>query len=1123
MPRKIFAQDSMVQGVSQQPKAVRGFSLAERQENYIPHPVKGLTKRPPCVYQGKLFDKTYSFKAHKYDRSEEERFIFTMGTQNLQAFGTDGTEYPVEDISGDIPVTAQEGLGYLDFRKTTRNAAGAVVPVNDMMPLLAEWSSMGITTMTTAISTTDKGPLGFGHWTDHELLGAAGNIFPTLSSTFSHTGDDGIHSDSDELQSIYVKLDASSPDSVALGWFDTAAWQEAVFAWDGSALTQGALGTGITAGFESLGDGVYRLWAALDVSATILTAGVDPVTLRVAAVGMATDDFQTWGYTRQISDTTLRDYLEDPNDARLLTVADTTIVLNPYASLEKADGTSETLPQIFGKHDFISGTFQDIEDVLYVQIIEGVWESDYRISVGCDSADPIEVTVSTSDGLGAFGLKAIEEVQITTSAVGLWTITINGTACSYTFSAAGTGNDKRAIAYGLIAAINAAPVAVSAKLRNDDKIVLEHDTVNTVMTVALTASPGAWTQNVVQLPGATGDLDSNKVKDIAEAFRDKFAALGAPWTSNIHCGIIGESTLFFYANQTITSFDVTDTRSDTLMRGVYHEVRAFDELPLRVHPNARFKVTLADVRDADDDIGYFVRYDTSSADESFGVEGEYIESTDYATLYELDATTFPHHIVPRFYDKDGNLHNGDAATGEPGALYFEFGPIDWEDRLVGDDDLSPWPSGLNENLNPSLVYTDLFFAKNRLGFVAGSAVDFSETSRFFSFFRTTNRTLLDSDPFTVVASHPDLSVIATAVPFSERLILFSDRAQMLLSGEPLSPRTVSIEPFVNFQVDTSVVPIVSGRSMFFPFPKVGHTGLREIYPSDSEILDADRTLQVPEYIPTGVKQFSMDRRGEFFVIRTEDRLFLYAYLREGQEVLQSAWSELIFHDEDTLEYAEFVGNDLVLIFTRADGTHIELMDLQVDATIPGAAWDVLMDRRTELITGSTYNGGANHTSFHLPYDAPADNTMIAVTAAGVVLPVTVAVGSQCFVTGNQVGVQCYIGVPYRADYEFTTPQAREFTGRAVQPISSAGVHLLYCRVAVSSAMHLTAVVTTTDSTDSEEVWESDTPDDAEFDISVLAPAEETTVILRSDSPLPVTIMNTEWEANLTNRGSRART
>ncbi len=239
--------------------------------------------------------------------------------------------------------------------------------------------------------------------------------------------------------------------------------------------------------------------------------------------------------------------------------------------------------------------------------------------------------------------------------------------------------------------------------------------------------------------------------------------------------------------------------------------------------------------------------------------------------------------------------------------------------------------------------------------------------------------------------------------------------------------------------------------------------------------------------------------------------------------MQSAWGEITFHAEDTLEYAEFVGNDLVLIFTRGDGTHIELMDFQVDATVPGAAWDVLMDRRTELITGATYNAGENHTSFHLPYSAPADSTMIAVTAAGVELPVTTAVGTQCFVTGNHVGVECYIGVSYRADYEFSTPQAREYTGRAVSPISSAGVHTLYCRVALAEAMALTAVVSTTGSPESTETFAADAPDSAEFEISVLAPAEETTVILRSDSPLPVTIINAEWEANLTNRGSRTRT
>ena len=1116
----------MVQGVSQQPKSVRGFSLAERQENFVPHPVKGMTKRPPSVYGGKLFDKTYTFKAHKYDRSETERFIFTMGTQNLQAFGTDGTEYPVEDITGDIPVTAQDGLGYLDFRKTTRNALGQVVPVNDFVPLLAEWTAHGGTTMTTSISTTDVGPLGWGHWTDHELLGAAGNINVSVTPTFSHTGDSGVHSDADELQATYIKLIAGSPGTFLLGWFDSVEWQEATFTWSGTALTITAEDAAITGGFETLGGGVFRLYASIDVSATAITPGVTAVGLRLRAEGNVTETFQTWGWSRQLADTTIRDYQEDVNAGRMLTVADTTIVLNPFHSLEKAATLTPSISETFGSYDFIPGTFQPIQDVFYVQIIEGAFETDYKIAVGTEAVDSIEITVTTSDGIGTpLGVTALHLITIEEAGeVGgdnTWTVTIQGTPVTYVYN----GTSEFQVAQGLVTAINQSPVAVSAKIQDDNQIVIERDYPDSGLTVVLTTEPsdGAWAAQPLRAHGGSNSVDSNKVHDIAADFRDQFAAIGAPWTDGMYCGIIGEATLYFYSSQEITYISVSDSRSDTTMRGIYHEVRAFDELPLRAHHGARFKVTLADKLDATEDVGYFVEYDADAANESFGIDGQYIESLDYATLSEIDASSFPHRILPRFYDKDGNLHNGDAATGEPGALYFEFSQIDWEDRLVGDEILAPWPGGLDPAINPSLTYNDMFFAKNRLGFVAGAAIDLSESSRFFSFFRTTNRTLLDADPFTVVASNPDLSTIATAIPFAERLVLFSERTQLLLSGEPLSPRTVNIEPFVNFQVDTTTLPIVVGRSLFFLFPKTGHLGLREIFPKDGEILDADRTMQVPEYIPTDVRQFSVDRRGEFFLIRTGSRLFLYNYLREGGDILQSAWSEVIFHAEDTLEYAEFVGNDLVLIFTRPDGTHIEVMDFTVDAAIPGAAWDSHMDRRTELITGATYNSGANHTSFHLPYDAPDDTIMICMTAAGVELPVTTAVGTQCFVTGNQVGVQCYLGVPYRADYEFSTPQAREFNGRAVQPIASAGVHLLYCRVSLADAMYLEALITTTDSTDSTETFTAAAPESGVFEVSILAPAEATSVTLRSDSALPVTIMNAEWEANLTNRGSRTRT
>lgn len=1133
MSRKILSQDSMVQGVSQQPRSVRGFSFAERQENFVPHPILGLVRRNPTIFKGDLFDYAEfgQLKAHHYFRSEDEQYVFLFGQQQLKVFDLDGTEYPVEDVSANVPVSGQEGFGYLDFRKMTTNSEGAILYNNDILPQWSEALALTGANLTRTV-TTDTGPLGYSKWLKFELITTgAGLMAYNPSSGSSVSDDDGTFSDATEYLSLYVKLDASGPDSVYLNWADSTGTTTNViltYDWDGSALT---LGTNThpseaSHGFDDLGGGVYRLWATLDPSLVPSIAIGDFIAITFGCNGTAAEYFHAWGLTRQIGDTTHYDYQEDANDLRMLTLADTTIVLNPHVKLDTLADQTPTVPEVFGDFDF-TGTTQLIQDVLYVQVVEGAWESDYRISIGSTIAEPTEVTVRTSDGMGSGGLPQIDQIHIEYAPPsGTWSVSVQGVTCSYTvpYNTVGS-NANNYVASGLVKAINkAAGVTAVAKKKYGSGIIIEGPP-NTSIVTTLGSKPaaGAWSLAAIQNFGTTGELDSVKVADIAQEFVDSFNALPASFTDYIHCGRIGESTLFFYSSAPINYYDVSDSKSDTLMRGIYHEVRAFDQLPVRAHPGARFKITLEDQGETEEDIGYFVEYEPDTSTLYDGVDGQYVESTDYAVPYKLDARTFPHKIVPRFYDKDGNLYDGTAASGTPGALYFEFSRIDWEDRLVGDETLSPWPQGLTPAQNPAGSYQDLFYARGRLGFVAGGVVDFSEASRYFSFFRTTNRTLLDGDPFSVAATHPDMDIIHTAVPFAERLVLVSDRAQMLLSGEPLSARTVHIEPFVRIDADTTTLPLAHKRSMFFLVPKANYLGLTEIYPENQEIMDADRSLQVPQYIPQDIRQFSSDRRGEFFILRTESQMFLYAQLKEGGQLLQSAWSEITFDGGDEMLFSGFNDTSLICVVLRDNRIHLETMSFEFDQVIASAGHQIYGDRLTTATFGA-YDSGAGTSDFTLPWKIPTGATVLAFRDDGTELTVTeqVAGGTNIVVSGDQTGQTVYFGVDYNSDYEFTIPFAREFSGRAQEPILSAGVHLLYNRVALRDTMAVDAIISTTGSTPTTESYSASTPTTEEWEFSILAPAEETSVILRASGGLPCNLLRSEWDANLKNRGSRPR-
>jgi hypothetical protein len=77
--------------------------------------------------------------------------------------------------------------------------------------------------------------------------------------------------------------------------------------------------------------------------------------------------------------------------------------------------------------------------------------------------------------------------------------------------------------------------------------------------------------------------------------------------------------------------------------------------------------------------------------------------------YKFDPLTMPHQLV----------RNADGS--------FTFGPVTWEDRLVGDLETNPNPSFVGAKIN------NLFFYRNRLGFLSNEAVILGRAGDYFNF------------------------------------------------------------------------------------------------------------------------------------------------------------------------------------------------------------------------------------------------------------------------------------------------------------------------------------------------------------------------------------------------------
>jgi hypothetical protein len=109
MPLISSSIPNLINGVSQQPAALRLASQAETVVNCLPSPVEGLKKRPPCYHIAKLFAGSAGAGrpfTHIVDRDGTIKYLVMIQDATLKVFGLDGSVKTV---------TAAGGFSYLDI------------------------------------------------------------------------------------------------------------------------------------------------------------------------------------------------------------------------------------------------------------------------------------------------------------------------------------------------------------------------------------------------------------------------------------------------------------------------------------------------------------------------------------------------------------------------------------------------------------------------------------------------------------------------------------------------------------------------------------------------------------------------------------------------------------------------------------------------------------------------------------------------------------------------------------------------------------------------------------------------------------------------------------------------
>ena len=502
------------------------------------------------------------------------------------------------------------------------------------------------------------------------------------------------------------------------------------------------------------------------------------------------------------------------------------------------------------------------------------------------------------------------------------------------------------------------------------------------------------------------------------------------------------------------SIDGTDTQGNTKMTVIKNSVQQFTDLP-NVSPNGYVVEITGDEGTNFDN--YYVKFTTNNGNAL--EEGQWQETVEAGITFKFDYATMPHVLIRQ---ADGNFRfarvDGDTYTLS-GTTYTL---PKWGERVVGDLVSSPNPSFIGNKIN------NVFFFRNRLGFLAADNVILSTVSEFFNFFSETVISVLDTEPIDVAASHTKVAILKHAVTMGEKLILFSEQTQFVLSSsaDNLTPSTANVLVQTEFESNAAAQPVGSGSSIYFLTKKGSFAGIREyIIAGNQQIQDAaNTTIHVPRLIPSGIFKMAVSNNQDILVLlgtENPNKLYVNRWLYgEGFSKALNAWFTYTLNSNRSILNVDFIGTDLIMVVEEANGVTLEKIPFETNFRETNADFEYHLDHKvTEATTGVSvsYSSGTGLSTFTVPYRLRANMNIVGryladgqtstfvdaqgntkTLVSGQALTTTNATNgstSTITATGDFRNSKFIIGEPYEMHYRFSQQRLTQGGGGATDLIS----------------------------------------------------------------------------------------
>lgn len=564
------------------------------------------------------------------------------------------------------------------------------------------------------------------------------------------------------------------------------------------------------------------------------------------------------------------------------------------------------------------------------------------------------------------------------------------------------------------------------------------------------------------------------------------------------------------AKNDIKTVKTEDGYANQLLNSFIYQVQTFGKLPAQCIDGYLVEITGEASRTGDN---YWVRYDAAGQ--------VWKETVKPGIITGFEPTSMPHALVR-------------AADGQ-----FDWKALTWPDRTCGDDLTNPMPSFVEATIN------DIFFFRNRLGFLSGENVVMSRTSKYFNFFPASVSSLSDDDPIDVAISHNRVSILKYAVPFSEQLLLWSDQAQFVLSSQGImSTKTAQLDLTTEFDVSDGARPFGIGRGVYFAAPRAAYTSLKRYYAVQdvSDVKSAeDISSHVPSYLQNVVYHIHGSGTENFVSILSdseENKVYIYKFLYLKEELVQQSWSHWEFGINNRVLAADCIGSYMYLLNERVGvGMCLERIEFTADTVdYMQEPYRAYMDMK-KLMIPTRYDEDLNETYASLGdiYGGVPDALSVFYTLDphGVLerhASDNWNVDDRIRFVGNRMGTTFIIGHEYGFQYEFSKfliKQTADDGTTNTEDIGRLQLRRAWVNYDSSGAFEINVnngssrfvYVMAGGRVGTEAVLGGLTLGTGQYKFPVTGNAKVQSVTLSSYAPVPLNIIGCGWEGNYMRRSS----